>query len=390
MRIGAAILVVAALALAACTTTPPAYDERLFNDGAFAAPTDRVDAGEVFALTPEMRQYLKTQVASRWQNPSRQQALVDALSSRAHLKLTYDSEWTRNAAETFAARAGNCLSLVIMTAALAHELGIPVRYQMVLGDTVWSRSGGMYFSISHVNITLGAAGSTHMLNEQSAVLTVDFLPGEDLRGERVRVVTEETILAMYMNNRAAESIADGRLDNAYWWARAALRQDPKFTSAYNTLGVVYRRHGDTKSAEKVLAQVLELEPANTQAMSNLALVLTDQGRQAEAAALTQKLAALQPYPPFYFFDRGLAAMRERDYKEAKVQFEREIERDAYYHEFRFWLAAAYLGLGETAKARAQLSLALDNSTTRGDRDLYAAKLDWIRHHRTTPSIEGLY
>ena len=161
-------------------------------------------------------------------------------------------------------------------------------------------------------------------------------------------------------------------------------------SAYNTLGVIYRRHGNLQEAEQVLSLVLELEPGNTQVMSNLALVLNEQGRAAESAALARKLEQLQPYPPFYFFELGLAAMRNRDYKEARVQFEKEVERDAYYHEFRAWLAAAYLGLGETMQAQTQLAVAMENSATRTERDLYAAKLDRIRPRGRLQSIDGSY
>jgi len=78
-------------------------------------------------------------------------------------------------------------------------------------------------------------------------------------------------------------------------------------------------------------------------------------------------------------------MRNGDYGEAKMMFEKEVERDAYYHEFRFWLGVAYLGLGDPARARAQVAMALDNSTTRAERELYGAKLDWMRSHRTLPT-----
>ena len=55
----------------------------------------------------------------------------------------------------------------------------------------------MYFSISLVNLTLGALQGGRILDNQSAPLTIDFLPGEDIRGQRIRVVTEETIVAMF-------------------------------------------------------------------------------------------------------------------------------------------------------------------------------------------------
>jgi Flp pilus assembly protein TadD len=195
------------------------------------------------------------------------------------------------------------------------------------------------------------------------------------------VVEEPTIVAMYMNNRAAESLVRGRLDDAYWWARAAIRHEPRFLSAYNTLGVIYRRHGNLREADQVLSHVLEVEPGNTEVMSNLILVLTDEGRVAEAEALQRKLEKLQPYPPFYFFNLGQIAMRERDYAKAKEMFAKEVARDAYYHEFHFWLAAALAGLGEFKEARAQLTMAIENSTTRQEHDIYAAKLDRIRFNR---------
>jgi tetratricopeptide (TPR) repeat protein len=389
MKIWAVALI--SMTLVACATTPgPPRTERLFSDPLFAASSERVSADDVFAFSDDMKRYLGSQFANQLRSKDRQRALIDALYSKNQLKLVYDAEMTRNAPQTFTARAGNCLSLVIMTAAFAKQIGVPVRYQMVLGDAVWSRSGGMYFSISHVNLTLGAELTGRILDNQSAPLTVDFLPGEDIRGQRIRVVSEETIVAMYMNNRAAESLAQGQVNDAYWWARAAIEEDPRFMSAYNTLGVIYRRHGNLQEAAQVLNLVLELEPGNTQAMSNLALVLNDQGRAGEAAALSRKLEQLQPFPPFYFFELGLAAMRKSDFKEARVQFEKEVERDAYYHEFRAWLAAAYLGLGETMQARTQLAVAMENSATRTERDLYAAKLDRIRPRGRLPSIDGSY
>jgi tetratricopeptide (TPR) repeat protein len=373
-----AILLLFAAILAGCATAPvTGRYEPLFKDQLFAAPSERIDARDVFAINDAMRRYLATEIAARSLNRGFQQGLIDALYDKHQLRLEYDTEITRNAAQTFAARSGNCLSLVIMAAALAKELGLPVRYQKVLVEDAWSRSGDLYFSSSHVNLTLGTVQTDRVLNYQVATATVDFVDPGSMRGKRLRVIEEGTIVAMYMNNRAAESLLRGKLDDAYWWARAAIEQDPRFMGSYNTLGVVYRHHGNLHEADQVLSHVLELEPGNTEVMSNLVLVLTDEGRVAEAKALAQKLAQLQPYPPFYFFNLGQIAMREGDYEKAKLMFAKEVDRDAYYHEFHFWLAAALVGLGEFKEARAQLTMAIENSTTRREHDLYAAKLDRI-------------
>ena len=73
----------------------------------------------------------------------REKALVQALYAKGELKLDYDTELTRNAAEAFAARSGNCLSLVIMTGAFANAMNLKVTYQQVATEDMWSRSGDM-------------------------------------------------------------------------------------------------------------------------------------------------------------------------------------------------------------------------------------------------------
>jgi hypothetical protein len=44
------------------------------------------------------------------------------------------------AREAFAARTGNCLSLVIMTSAFAKQLGLPVSYRRVVMEEMYTRA----------------------------------------------------------------------------------------------------------------------------------------------------------------------------------------------------------------------------------------------------------
>jgi Tfp pilus assembly protein PilF len=366
--------------LVACAT-PPAQqaDARFFSDAKFSAPSEPIRAADVFALSPAMRHYLEHETADKFQRRGRQQGLVDALYSKGELRLEYDSVVTRNAAQAFEARSGNCLSLVIMTAAFAKELGLAVHYQSVFTEESWARSGDMNFLIDHVNVSLGRRVSEIDRGSRfQEVLTIDFRPPQDSRGQRARLLSEGTVIAMYMNNRAAESLASGRLHDAYWWSREAIVQDPAFARGYNTLGVVYRRHGDLFEAERVLNHALAIEPSNPQIVSNLMQVVGDQGRPAEAGVLRQRLAQLESEPPFIFLDRGQAALREGDYATARDLLLREVARAPYYHESHYWLAIAYVKLGNAKQAREHLARAMDASPTRGDHDLYAAKLERIR------------
>ena len=370
------------LLLVGCATAPgPRPQEALFADRLFAAPSERIRAEDVFALSPAMRQYIDGAIAPNVGRKGSRQALIDAITKSGQLRLEYDSVLTRNAAQAYAARSGNCLSLVIMTAAFAKALDIPVRYQSAYADETVSQSGNVQFFIGHVNLNLGEKLIDVGPGRRNDLMTIDFLPPEEVSGLHTRVVAEESIVAMFMNNRAAEAIVQGRLDDAYWWARAAIGQDPGFLSAYNTLGIIYHRHGNLAAAEKAFAFVLAGEPANTRAMSNLVRLLDDMGRTAEATVLAARLEQLEPNPPFSYFNRGMKALRDGNAEAARDLFAREVVRAPYYHEFRYWLGIAYLNLGNLDRARKEFTLAKEYATTRNDRDLYAAKLERIRSTR---------
>ena len=380
MRIGLAAVALSAVLLGACASAPPAISPvGLLDDAAFAPPSERIDQADIFALSPEMKQFIETRIAPQLKGSGPRQALMEALYSDHQLKLEYDAEMTRNAAQAFTARSGNCLSLVIMTAAFAKALDLPVRYQNVLVEEMWSRDGNIYFSIGHVNITL-IAETRIGRGRIEAESTVDFLPPRDSRKQRTRVIDEDTVVAMYLNNRAVEALARNRLDDAYWWAREAVTRDPRFTSSYNTLGAIYERRGKPALAEQVFAHILRQEPDNTRVIDNLVTVLNDQGRTAEATAWSQVAKQLEPDPPFSFFKRGLAAMKVKDYATARELFAKEVARAPDYHEFHYWLAAAYVGLGDYSQARKHMTIAMENTTTRKDHDLYAAKFAWIASH----------
>lgn len=365
--------------LAACASTPPPSPEGLFHDELFVQPPQAIRVDDIFAISEDMKRYARVDMAASLRSKGLQKGLFDALYSKQQLQLEYDAERTRNATEAFDARAGNCLSLVIMTAAFAKHLGMKVSYQSVYTDETWTRNHDTYFASGHVNLILGPSWIETTSGSATPSWTIDFLPPQDKRNQRAREISESTIVAMYMNNRAAESLAAGDLNAAYAWARSAVTHEPTFLSAYNTLGVIYLRAGHPAAAERALAQVLQRDARSTVAMTNMVRVLAVQGRAEESAALARTLARIDPEPPYFFFDQGQAAVQRGDYASARNWFAKEVARAPYHHEFHFWLAVTELQLGDVESARTQLHLALNTSTTPRNQQLYAAKLDRLKH-----------
>jgi tetratricopeptide (TPR) repeat protein len=361
-------------------THPPEF---LFQDDSFVAPRERFSGVDPFAVSDAMRQYLWVDIASQLRSTGSAQGLVTALYTKGQLSLEYDASSTRTAAEAFDARAGNCLSLVIMTAALAKELDLSVEYHSAKTEEIWSRSGDLLLGSGHVNVELGYKrvvgqhGFNFKVYGRSSML-VDFLPADEIRGLPVREIPEDTIVAMFFNNRAVEALARGELDEAYGWAREAIWRSPQFENSYNTLAVVYLHHGDPQQASRVFRYALERAPENATVLSNLADTLDQMGDHEGAVALRFRLARIDPDPPYYFFNLGVEAMQRHDFESARSLFAKEVRRADYNHEFHYWLGVAYFKLGQFDRARRQLLLAIERTQSRGDHELYAAKLAWLQ------------
>jgi Flp pilus assembly protein TadD len=376
-------LILASLLLAGCATTAPVAPPptALFNDALFGPSREVIDTAHMFDMSPEMRAYAEREIKRGAHSGTVQQRLFEALYSKGGLKIDYDSSQTRIASETFNAKAGNCMSLVIMTGAFAKDLGLQVQFQNVRVEESWSRTAGFYISASHVNVNLERRRVDSMISNSSDLkggLTIDFLPPDEVVGHRTTPITEDTLTAMYINNRAAEALTRNELDAAYAWAREGARRYPEFTNTFNTLGVIYLRHGNLDLAERTLTYAMERDPKGTIAMGNLVPVLRARGKAVEADALSARLVALDPHPAFQYFDLGVAAMNKGDYRTARDNFAKEVRRAPYYHEFHFWLALASYRLGEIKAADEQLELAVEMSTTRSDRSRYSSKLEHLR------------
>ena len=371
-----------ALWLSACTTpsaVPPAPVEQFFDDASFGPPTQQISADHALSLSPPMRQYLAEQIRPRLRRQVVRDALLEALYTRSELHLRYDAETRRTVAPAFEARAGNCLSLVLMTAAFAEEMGLPYRIQTVQVGENWGRDGDLVMFMGHVNISLsrqpGSLQLTGLLEDQ---MVVDFLPTADLRRQITTTIDQTRVLALYLNNTAAEALAQGQLDNAYWWARAAVLQDRSLAIAINTLGVVHLRHGQLDLANATLRHAMALEPDNRHPMSNLVQVLKLQGQHDESQALAQHLHRLQVATAYGQFELGQAAMRQGQSREAQGHFERALRMDRAQHEFHFALAQALVHQGDYEAGARELALAQEHTGNQRLKNAYAGKLQRLR------------
>ncbi|MBN8504083.1 MAG: tetratricopeptide repeat protein [Burkholderiales bacterium] len=369
----AAVLALALL-LGACAHRPMVAPQTnaLLADERFGNP-QLPSVEPLFALSPEMRRFMDNELRQAVRKHGAQEGLFHALNEGGHLILDYDASLTRTASEAFAARRGNCLSLVLMTAAMAREMGLSVGYQLVNVPDIWTRSDQFVMLNGHVNLRLGMGIRSWNATELGQLI-VDFQPVQDTRLMRVRPLEESTLIAMFFNNRAVEWMEKGDLRQSYAALRAALRADPDYLNALNTLAVLYRRAGELPLAERTLRALMAADPDNRHGAANLVTVLRSLGRDGEARELEARL----PPAPFENLERGLLLASEGRWDAALQAFERQLRLAPDFHGAHFLLARAHFELGHLRQARDHLEQAAEQAPSTALRDRYQAKLRALR------------
>ncbi len=266
------LVLLACTALFACAAQPvvPLNPESLFDDAAFQ-PRSAPGKTDVFALSDEMRRFLDTEIGPQLRRMGRLQGFVDAIQNGKRLKLKYDSSSTRTAAETFHLRAGNCISMVIMTAALAKEIGLPVYYQQVFAEETWSRDGGILFRSGHVNRTLQRRlGEAERVFRQllerepdNPTFIANFAAvlgaaGQEQAAQALlqKLQRIEPYPPFYFMDQARLAMKRGDYATAVGLFKQELARNPDYHAAQFGLAVAYFQLGDLASAREHLTAAM--------------------------------------------------------------------------------------------------------------------------------------
>jgi len=223
-----------------------------------------------------------------------------ALYAPGQLKLEYRRRRHPHGGAGLAARSGNCLSLVLMTAALAREMGLDVVFQSARWVETYSRSGNLTFYNGHVNLCwrgcaarLPRCAATHRRCRRAA----DRLPAARGAGRAAQRADQRAARAAMFMNTGRSKPCRPAAGHPYAWVRESLRQDPASGRPTTTLGVVYQRAGHLAQAAAALEHALAHDPSAVPAMANQAQVLRSLGRHDEAAVWNARRAALEPNAP---------------------------------------------------------------------------------------------
>jgi len=119
--------------------------------------------------------------------------------------------------------------------------------------------------------------------------------------------------------------------------------------------------GNLNEAERLYRRLLAREPAHTDAMHLLGLILSEQGEQEQAVRLISRASELRPNTALYLANLGLALRRAGKLEEAVERYRSALRLDPRNAATHFKLGSALRDLQSTAEAEGayQRALALD-------------------------------
>jgi len=344
--------------LLGCASAPVSPASALFADAQFPPVAGLVieSRHKVFALPADLQIQLQADAGAQRSTAQRLQSLVGQLySETGGVRLDYSSGHSTGAAQTWADKRGDCLSLTILAYSAAQTLGIEAVMQEVPGPALIDRRGEIDFVNGHVNLLVPTRREVRLGRQlfEPGGFVVDFQPHSALRAKGTPL-DEDAVLARFYNNRASELLTQGQTDAAYWYYRAAAALDARYAPIFSNLAQLYLGKGLLVLAESALRHAIALNGNTDTPLKSLRQLLLAQGRLAEAAQLELDLRRWQDSSPYYWLERGRAELVAGRAVLALAALEQALSLASGFAELHYLLALAYARTQQPELAHAQL------------------------------------
>lgn len=375
------LIVVSLLLIGGCASTHEVEVRAasFLNDDAFPKHQDIAVESEqqVFALDNEAQGFVRRTVSSLIDPVDQMESLVRAIFDRSDFNLLYMGSANTTAMQTFHSRAANCLSLSIMTYAMAKEAGFSVRFQDIEIPEYWTRRDGYSLLNGHVNLRMVPRDSLNVMHLLDHGYEVDFDPQSSRKHFKRRLISKTTVLAMFYNNKGADALLSEDYDRAYAYFKQAVSIAPEFGSTWVNLGFLYRLTDHYEFAERSYLQALNIQPDNLTATENLAYLYDHQGKAEKASEMLAIIDRRRADNPFYHFILGEQEFDNENWQGALQHYRDALRLDKSKHEIYYGLAKTYYQLGDISRSQRYFRKAKNRSRSEQDQERYQGKLDFL-------------
>lgn len=332
---------------------------------------------EIFQLGENANQYV-TQLLFTHPDPvKRMKQIVRDMFDRTDFNLLYDGKANTVANDTFNNKMANCLSLSILTYALASKAHLDVEFQEIEIPEYWTRRKGRSLLNGHINLRISPpekAGTLH-LTKRSVV--VDFDPFSPKKVLPAKEVGKARVLAMFYNNKGADAMLDGDYNAAYAYLKESILTDASFQASIINLGILYRMTNHYDWAENTYKQVLALDPGNLTTLENLAVLYNMRGETKKYQKIMTQVDARRRSNPYFHYIRGEENRESGAYRIAINHYQRAIRLENDKHEFYFGLAKSYAALGDVTTSEKYLRRAKRFAPFDDEKSRYQSKIDLL-------------
>ena len=286
---------------------------------------------------------------------------------------------TYTASEALRLKRGNCMSLAVLTTAIARLGNVRINYELIDSTPVFDRKADIVVKGLHVRSKLYPERGEKIWSLHSSGFLVDYFPGGDTRflGD----LNRNEFLAMYYRNRAAEFIAENQYDKAYWYTLKSFQYDPNNENGLNYMAVLFRRMGDEHKAEEIFRFGIDNAEENVSLLKNYRSLLETQNRWQEAQALQQRIDTMKDLSPFAWINLAEDAFERGEYQNAERFYNKAVQVAPYLKFSYIGLSKTYYQLGRFDEAQSTLMQAMEKDYNPSNMSIYKAKLEMLSRLR---------
>ena len=303
-----------------------------------------------FALDPAIDAEVERNIGYVGTPVDRMRRIIRYLNDKGYINFHYEAGMTLTAREAFHARKGDCMAYTNLFLGIARHLRVPVYFVHVSEARSYYERDGLLFVSSHMAVGYGMdersmKETTVKVSPYTAV--VDFTQETTGMGLVLyEALDDATAVALYYNNVAVDDLVEGDFDQAEKIFRFFLARVPDTKEIANNLAVLYLRQGRYEEALRVLLDAIGRHPDYQPLYTNAVQAARGSHDQELAKELDVRGRRLTSKDPFFFFNRGIRKMDQKDFEGAVAEFQESL-RNAPRNPFLCaWLARAYLSANQ--------------------------------------------
>jgi Tfp pilus assembly protein PilF len=383
MPLAKIILLLCVITLQSCATQNSAVQiqQPITSASFFQKPTDLPELEQLFYLTEKQQQHFLSYFHSPAQTSyPKEERLYNYLQNKL---LYFNYEGANSSAQVALEQLkGNCMSLTLVTSALARLANIEVGYKVIYQEPMIDYKDNIFISSNHIRTYLYKEVDEAKKGElvlQRAALVIDYFPdNSDVAG---KTINASRFYAMLYNNLAADALLQGESDRAFFLSQKALQHDPTFTPSVNMIALMYYRKNAFAEATQWFDYGMKLEDNQVTLLSNYRGLAEEMDNQQLLENINQRLLNDTDDNPYSWLALALDAERNKQFSHAKLYYEKLLEKAPYLHNANLALIRLYVQEQNFSSAQSVVEQAIQYAYEPTRREFYSTKLAALKQHR---------